>query len=828
MLRFNPSWPRSISKLICPLLVVAIAVAPRTALAAGENPLPGAQQSDVDAQQVRQAIQKGVDYLERKEDLDKDFGHWPDYPHYIGSTTCLCAMALLYAGVPASDPHVAKAVSYLRTLNADKLGKTYTVSLQTMVFCLAEPNRDLLLIQRNVKWLEETQITDRGNSHRGGWSYPGLGNGDNSNSQFALLALYEAERVGVPVKDQTWRLALDYWKAAQNFDGSFGYYNLTNKGEIGTGSMTCAGIASLVIASGRVGAGEAQADGDQIHCCGNQEADDSAERVERALQWLGKEFTVQNNPRGQQSLWHFYFLYGVERIGRLTARRFIGNHDWYREGAALLVSPGEQLIGGEWQNSGSSLDPEHDPNIATSFAILFLAKGRRPILMAKLKHGPDNDWNHHHSDVANLTSYVETKWSHEFPLGLSWQVIDLSKAKVEDLLQSPVLYLNGSEVPDIDDRQGQVLRDYIDRGGFIFAEACCADAEGFDRGFRALMKRVFPPEYQLKVLPPEHPIWHAEETVPAELQRTLMGIDYGCRTSVVYCPPPKPGDPPGGLSCLWELSAGHNRRYSPAVAAQIDAADKIGINVLAYATNRELKTKDQSFKPKAEKSSEDNFARDKIYIAKLRHAGGCDAAPAALPHLLEAAASELQIRVSTEQRLIDITDPSLFKYHLVFMHGRRSFRFTAAEREQLRKFIDRGGTLMADSICANPEFTAAFRREMQAIFADDPDVKPKGQGLTPIAGNDPLFSRQFGGYDLSKVTLREPLGIGTEGRESANERKIEPELEGLKIGDRWGVIFSKFDLSCALEKHDSLECKGYTREDAERIGLNILLYSLHQ
>jgi len=60
---------------------------------------------------------------------------------------------------------------------------------------------------------------------------------------------------------------------------------------------------------------------------------------------------------------------------------------------------------------------------------------------------------------------------------------------------------------------------------------------------------------------------------------------------------------------------------------------------------------------------------------------------------------------------------------------------------------------------------------------------------------------------------------------AAKTRKGEPELEGLKIGDRYAVIFSPYDLSCALEKHDSLECEGYTRDDAERIGLNLLLYA---
>ena len=53
-------------------------------------------------------------------------------------------------------------------------------------------------------------------------------------------------------------------------------------------------------------------------------------------------------------------------------------------------------------------------------------------------------------------------------------------------------------------------------------------------------------------------------------------------------------------------------------------------------------------------------------------------------------------------------------------------------------------------------------------------------------------------------------------------------MKGVRFGDRYGVIFSEFDLSCALEKHDSLECRGYTREDAARIGLNVLRYGMQQ
>ncbi len=831
---------------VAALVIATLAVRPA-------GPCRGAE-NDIDAEQVRQAIDKGVAFLKRGQAPD---GTWPNIGGQVGGVTALCTLALLNCGVPADDETIQRSLKYLRKLPPQT---TYVTSLQTMVLCLAEPQKDLIQINNNAKWLSDNQIQE--GARRGAWAYPGLAiGGDNSNSQFALLGLYEAERAGGRVSDRTWQMTLDYWKSAQNSsDGGFGYYKAANGEAPSTGSMTCAGISSLVIASGRMAAGDAEADGDRVQCCGNQLADDSAERIERGLRWLGDGFTVQANPhhvslrglRGGSQQWHYYFLYGVERVGRLTARRFIGDHDWYREGAAFLCSPGLQQSDGKWVGE---VGIEGEPNVATSFALLFLGKGRRPILVSKVQHGPGNDWNHHRNDIANLTSYVESHphWKKDFPLGLSWQVVDIAKASVEDLQQAPVLFINGSKVPEVSDEQGQKLREYIDRGGFIFAEACCADSKQFDEGFRALMKKIFPPEYKLKLLPAEHPVWHAEEIVPPEQQRPLWGIDYGCRTSVIYCPPPEPNDPPNGLSCYWELSSWRPKKYKPSVMAQIDAANKIGINVLTYATNRELKSKEQNFELSKSKDAQDEFTRGKLYIAKLRHLGGCDTAPGALPHLMEAANRELQMRVSTEQRIIDLTDPSLFKYHMVFMHGRRSFTFTPAERDRLRTFIKRGGTLLADSICANPEFTTAFRKEMQAVFASDPDValsaagtngggaatvtpspsKGEGRGeveaqpLIPIPGKDPIFTPEYGGYNLATVSLRVPSG-GDNGQLAATVRKIEPELEGIRLGGRWAVVFSKFDLSCALEKHDSLECQGYTRDDAERIGLNVLLYTLHQ
>ncbi len=761
--------------------------------------------ADISPEQVRGAINKAVAYLKQQQRAD---GSWRGYGQQPGGVTALCTLALLNAGAEPGDEHIQRALTKLRGIRPKT---TYAVALQTMVFCKAAVKTDLLAISRNVKYLEGIQVPD--GPKKGAWTYSGRtspGNGDNSNSQFALLALHEAERTGVKVSGQTWRLATAYWEGCQNVDGSWGYF----KGQPGTGSMTCAGIASLAITADKVGQSDAKAVGERIQCCVQGDAEN--DRIERAMQWLGRNFSVTGNPGDRR--WLLYYLYGVERVGRLTARRLIGGHDWYREGCDYLVRKQDRLSG-FFKGVGHA---ENDPLIATSLALLFLSKGRRPVLLAKLKHGADNDWNRHRSDVDNLTWFIESRWGFD----MTWQVVDLQAATVEDLLQAPVLYLCGSRSPLPDSaaarRQlAEKLRDYLDRGGFLFAEGYCGGSE-FDAGFRELMKQVFPePEYRLRLLDLNHPIWHAEERVDPEQLRPLWAVEFGCRTSVVY----SPVDPPEGarpsLSCLWELSrSGRGQEFTPAVRAQVDAALAIGINVLAYATNRELKGKELSFRTPAERRPSDPFDRGRLRIAKLRHPGGCNAAPRALVNLLETAGSQLKIRTAARQELLDLTDKALFDYHLVFMHGRNRFRLTGTERERLKTFIERGGMLFADSICASRAFTESFRREMTAIFLD--------RKLEPIPADDPLLTPTYGGFDLKTVTRRDPQRPSDAGPLKATLRKVPPELEGIRFDDRWGVVFSRYDISCALEKHDSLECRGYTRQDAARIALNVVLYSLQQ
>ena len=745
---------------------------------------------------VLESMQAGVKFILSKQEKN---GSWPDYDYssYPTGVTSLCTLALLNAGMEPDDRPIANALNYIR--KQTRLERTYTVALQTIVLCTASPKVDGLQIRQNVAWLQAAQITTDGKS-KGAWGYSKGGDrGDPSNAQFALLALYEADRAGVAVKDSTWRLAVEYWKRIQNDNGSFKY----GFEHPATGSMTCAGIGSLIISSGQVSELDASVVDGEVQCCGGEGTIDDS--IERAFDWLGKSFSVSRNPASAQvegltGRYHYYYLYALERVGRLAGRRFIGGHDWYREGAELLLASQDSLSG--FWNGENQLT-------ATAFSVLFLSKGRRPVLISKIKRQPDDDWNRHRHDVSHLTQYVEKRWKQD----MTWQVVDLAAATAEDLWQSPVLFISGRDALDVVESEKEALKSYIQLGGFVFAENCC-EGDGFDRDFRALMRELFP-ESELELLPKDHAIWFAEQKVNPKHLRPLLGLQACCRTGVVYCPE--------NLSCFWELAKPQRAKQDalPAsVQEEIEACLAIGANVVTYATGRELKKKLDQGGLVSVVATDAPTGRSTLQIAKLEHNGGSDDAPSALSNVLSFVGQQTRIPVSLDKTLVSAIDPNLPDYPIAYVHGRRAFRWSQAERKAIRRFVDFGGVIVADAICAAPEFAKSFRAEMRAIFNEHP--------MQRIPATHPIFTQDYQGHELPTVMLRDPRSRRGDDPLSVRLESVQPLIEGVKIDDRYVVMFSPYDLSCALENQPSLECRGYTREDAARLALNMILYAMQQ
>ncbi|MEN6406282.1 MAG: DUF4159 domain-containing protein [Thermoguttaceae bacterium] len=758
------------------------------ALISPAAPIPSGNlhSGELTVDEVLQAIERAKTFLRGQQQPD---GTWPNRLNYDNGLTPLCVLALLTAGCAPDDETIVKAMPAVRAYSPFS---TYSTSIQTMVLCAVEPDRDRGLILRNVQWLQSRQVQE--GPERGMWATPSPGSTDhidNSMTHFAMLGLYEAERIGVAINPRTWRMALRYWRQSQNADGSWGWSHDYQ----GTGSMTCAGIAALLIASGSLGSEDARVEGDEILCCGQQQ---STQHFDKAIGWLEHNFSVTRNP--QYKFWHSYYLYSLERAGRMTARRFIGRHDWYREGARLLLET--QRDTGAWP-SDEQFDHKEDQCVSTSFSLMFLAKGQRPVLVAHLKHDPHDDWNRHRGALFNLVDHASVAWRRP----LTYQIVDLSAASVEDLLESPVLYVSGRDTPQWSDDDLQKLRMYVDRGGFLFAEQCCGGGD-FDVGLRRALEKMFPePDRALRLLPPGHAVWFAERQVDSRYLRELWGIDVGCRTGVIYCP--------GDLSCYWELARlGRDRDWSQSVRDRVAAAMSIGLNVLAYATGREVKYKSPTA-PKVER--EDPRRRGKLQVAAVLMPGGCDAAPAAIRNLMRLVSERYGAPATLQPGEVRLTDESLSQYPLVFLHGRTSFRWTPAERAALRRYLERGGTAFADALCSSAEFAASLRRELKEMFPEQP--------LRRIPVDDPLLTPQFGGESLATVSRRQRQLGAARGRDALVVRHGEPALESLTLDGRHALIFSPYDVSCALESHGTLDCEGYAREDAVRIAMNVLLYA---
>ena len=565
--------------------------------------------------------------------------------------------------------------------------------------------------------------------------------------------------------------------------------------------MTCAGLSSLLICAKNLLRGDASVKNGRVLCCGRHEPIDS---IEMGFAWLGRNFSARSNPSaGKQNSknWFYYYMYGLERVGRLGGRRFIGDHDWYREGAEVLVESQDKLRGA-WKGNIHS----QSATIDTALALLFLSKGRRPVVVSKLQHANNDNWNRHRSDIANLTPYVERLWKKP----LTWQTIHFDSAGVEDLLQTPVLFISASKRILLTPEKKKTLKDYVNQGGFLFVESCC-DGGAFDEQFRELMAELFP-DSPLRLLPPDHPVWHAQQKIDKDHVRPLYGLETCCRTSVIYCP--------NGLGCYWELARTDGQTYPDKIRREIDNVLGIGANVLAYATGRELRDKLDMPIPIASSAEDDQIERGSLYIGKLQHGGGSDDAPAALVNLLRVAQNQAGLRVSTARQLLAASDPNLPDYPLLFLHGRRTFQWSDKERAALAAFVENGGVIFGDAICASKPFANAFRNEIQAIFP--------GSKWHRVPPDHALFTDEYRGADLSRVRLRK-----TELRRSgqpleANIEEVTPVLEGLEIDGNYVVLFSPYDISCALENHASLDCTGYVAEDAAKLGINIILYALQQ
>jgi hypothetical protein len=702
------------------------------------------------AEQVQQAIEKGTKYLYAQMKGD----NWEATPardpagsmfdtrgSQWGGTTALCTYALLAAGESAQDPRLAKAIEFLR--NAD-LVSTYGISLRAQVWPRV-PRNDLILkaIAKDATLLYSERRTLPPNP--GEFGYLNQGPGvltDHSNSQYGVLGLWACSDLIEGISPAFWQQVDSSWRADQADDGSWAYREKPGAAPAQGGfnasspTMTAAGIATLFITQDQLYRERG------IDCAGNI----IDPNIEKGLQWMAKHFqeifTVS---------YPFYGLYGIERIGVASGYKYFGDVDWYERGADFLLQ--KQNAQGGFSDSDGSVNN-------TCFALLFLARGRAPVMMNKLNYssaGKAVNWNERPRDLANVAHWT----GRQIERDLNWQVSTID-SPVRDWHDSPILYMTGDAALNFTAEQQQKLKQFIEEGGLVVGSADCGK-RAFADSFRKLGTALFK-VYEFAPLQPNNIILHDEQFNGTKWFRKprVLGMSNGARELMLLLPDADP-------SRSWQLED---------VGAKPELF-QLADDIYLYSVSKtEMYVKGDSYivEPDAQLK-----ASSTVDLARIVYEGNWDPEPGGWTRL--AAILHNGDSIDLNLTAIDPAKDSLAGKKIAHLTGTAKFKLSDAAIAALQKFVSDGGTLIVDSTGGKTAFSESAEKVLLSIFGSDAD-----QLKSPLSADQALY--QIGGA-LSEVRYR------TFARTKLGMIK-GPRLRGIVRDGRLVCIYSPEDLSVGL------------------------------
>ncbi len=137
------------------------------------------------------------------------------------------------------------------------------------------------------------------------------------------------------------------------------------------------------------------------------------------------------------------------------------------------------------------------------------AESNRGVTIGRLKYRGGGDWYANPTSLPNLLSGLRSRTE----IDVAGKVATVSLDD-EELFLCPIIHMTGHGRVSLSDDEAASLRDYLERGGFLWAD----DNYGMDRHFRAEIGKVFP-EASLVELPFDHDIYHSFYEFPDGLPK---------------------------------------------------------------------------------------------------------------------------------------------------------------------------------------------------------------------------------------------------------------------------------------------------------------------
>jgi hypothetical protein len=760
---------------IAPATSPAVASAPRPSARVGPrltSPLhvtrppsrdENAAATAVTDEQIGRSIQRGVNWLIAQFGSDHlvlrpaRFG--PGNPR--NSMDALCVYALLQCGQAIQDRRLNPNSEFVRGmlnrldgLKMEDQTQTYGRSLRVSALAVLDRRVDRVALAADEAWLLKA-------ARDGAYTYtePPKDSGpvwDNSNSQYGLLGVWSAAEAGLEVPRKYWMDVEKHWTESQDREGGWGYNN-------GGGSlaMTLAGLTSLFVCRDYLGTPSS------AEAVGRPELPAS---IQRGLMWLETQDRAVQLPGGD--FWG-YTLYALERVGLASGYKAFGGHDWYRELAAQVVK--EQQPDGSW-NGGDEIN--------TSFALLFLARGRHPLLMSKLRFEAGENgaaWANRPRDVANLARFA----GKELERQINWQVVKIERDWSE-WLDAPIVYLASHADPGFNEDEIARLRGYCEAGGLLYLQADGDSAE-FDAFAKRLARQLFP-QYPLADVPADHFLYQILYKLDPDAVPLKM-VSNGVRAMMVYSP--------HDLALHWQqrASAAHPQSF------------QFGVNLFLYACGKsDLRNRLASIViPEPQQPPKGGVVR----VARLKYSGDWDPEPGAWPRFARWFARETDCQIELATVPLNALLPAAAP--MAHLTGAAAMSVSDSEVQAVRRYVDGGGTLLIDSLGGNETFAASAQQLLARAFPDAP-LRKLSESELPLA---PLLP---GMDDLSAAAL--PLRSYTLTRVEASAAAPQGFVHG-----KGRVIYTTLDMTSGLLGTNTWGILGYTPSAAQSLLKNIVLTS---
>ncbi|MBH05452.1 MAG: hypothetical protein CMJ20_03940 [Phycisphaeraceae bacterium] len=709
-------------------------------------------------QQVAEAIQQMVQFLySRQNQAD---GTWerkldPDASNF-GGHTALAVNALLLAGETPQNPPLTQAIRFLSTA---KLRGTYEVAVRAHVWALL-PKEYLRLLQQDTKWLL--------NAHDGRSRFrysPKPRSFDHSATQYALLGLWEAAKRGRTVSTKFWLNAQKHFVENQNFDGGWGYMSA----EPSKGSMTAAGLTVLLVTQ------------QQLYSQRDRSPLKVRDAIRNAQHWLDRHFNGPYNrmASGLMASHHYYYLYSIERAALASGFKFLGDQDWFATGAQHIL---DQLKNNASEDDYGSIDGNV---VNTSFALMFLVRGRTQTWITKLKL-PDQPWNHRPNDINHLTAYLSDLRESE----LNWQLVNLDMPAMT-MINAPVAYLSSDTQLVFTATQLQNLKDYLDFGGLLLA---CPQKQSpeFRQSIRKVANELYP-QWPMTPVPHNHPIYGAHYPILNKQEHRIDRVTNGARDLIFL------------THNDWgkNFQNNHSRDKGPPW--------KLATNLFAIATDRG-QLSGRLVMPFEQRINRPDTKQCQITLTAT--SGQDIIEPRAWwamgHHLFNRTGINLQIVRSKLPEIGTCQTP------LVHLGGVEPVVLQPTELAAISQYVRRGGTLLIETIGGQGQFASHIEAQLDGEL---------GSLATQLTSSSPLINgkmlAEVGGADMSHVTYRRYAAI----TESLGTRS---RLSAYFLDRRPCVIVSHLDLSMGMLGLRQSRVKGYAPKSARGLVANIILKSCRQ